>query len=160
MNPENSQFYFPPNKNELITVVIVGVLSGIVAILLAWITATYIIDPLICGLNREGFCAQPFTLSYNIFLIISGLAATGWFAYNRIFRPALVTLPTIIMFWSLPMVFSGILASSFFSFSLAHVALITMSYATFYWIVRIRSFLIVVLLWIVLTVGLRFMIIP
>jgi len=159
MNPESASFYFHPRKNEMITTIVTGLVAATSMMVLAWVVSTYIIGQVICGDNTDGVCAQPFTLGYNIFLILSALAATGWFAYSRIFRPALITLPAVIMFWSLPQIFSGILNNSFFVFALLSVVLIALSYAAFYWIVRIRSFLIVALLWVLLTIGLRFMLV-
>lgn len=159
MQDDQQQFYFAPNKGEIVNVLLTGIIASAAAAGLTWVTSNYLIAQVICRQSTEGLCGDPFTLSYNIFLIISALAATGWFAYSRIFRPALVTLSVIIVLWSLPVVFAAILAQDLLLFGLINVLFITFSYVAFYWVVRVRNFLVVFLLWLALTLGLRFLLV-
>lgn len=159
MQNDTDSFHFPPERSESIAVLLAGIVISTIAAALAWLVANYLIAAVICRNNNEGLCADPFTLSYNIFLIIGAMAATGWFAYSRIFRPALVTLPAVIMFWSLPVVISSIAESSIFTFSVISVLLVTFSYLVFYWLVRVRNFVAVFVLWLALTLGVRMLVV-
>lgn len=159
MQDEPTQFYFPPRRNEVITVLFTGLLASAAAVSLAWLVSTYLISPVFCAQSSEGFCSAPLTFSYNIFLILSALVATGWFAYSRIYRPALVTLPAVIMFWSLPAVFAPLLTQGILIFGLISVLLISFSYLVFYWVVRVRNFLAVFLIWLALALLMRFMLV-
>lgn len=154
-----SNIYFAPQRNEVITVLLTGLISAGLSVIAAWAIATYLIGPVICGGSTSGLCAEPFALSYNIFIILGALISVGLFARAGIFRPALIALPASIMFWSLPIVFAGLLSEGLLTFGLISTLLISFSYLVFYWLVRIRNFLVVLILWISFVLLMRFMIV-
>lgn len=153
--PDSNGFYFPPKRNDVLLLLLSGLVVNALSVALAWVVSTYLIAGAVCGDSVQGVCAAPFTLGYNIFLVIGALAATTWFVYGRIFRPALVTLPPVVMFWSLPMIFGGLLAQGLFIFALISTLLITFSYVVFYWLVRVSNFLAVLILWLAVVLGMR-----
>lgn len=156
---DSDNFFHPPRRNDVLLILLNGILISGISLVLAWVAGNYIIAGPVCGNSTSGPCAVPFTLGYNIFLIIGALAATTWFVYGRIFRPALVALPPVVMFWSLPDILRSVLELGLPVFGLISVVLITFSYLVFYWLVRINNFFAVLLLWLAIVLGIRFLLV-
>lgn len=155
--PDTYDFYYPPRRNDVLLVLFSGLVVSGLSVALAWLAGTYLIAGPICGDSAQGLCAAPFTLGYNVFLIIAALVMTTWFVRGHIFRPALIALAPVIMFWSLPLVFSGLVNNGLIIFALLSTLLVAFSYLVFYWLVRINSFFIVLVMWVAVVLGLRFL---
>lgn len=154
-----NDFYFPVQRNEIVNILLSGVVLSAFGVVAAWALSTFLVGPFFCRGNTGGPCGDPFSFSYNFFLIVTSFAAIGWFATQRIFRPALVALPSILLFWSLPMEFGGLLDQGLLTFGLVSVLLTTFSYLVFYWIVRVRNFLTIFIIWLVLMLGVRWLLV-
>lgn len=151
----DKRFFHSPRPGDILMVLLAGIVVSSISIGLAWAVGNFLIAGPICGDNTSGLCSVPFTLSYNIFLILGALASITWFVYGRIFRPALVALPAIVICWSLPTILSSVLELGLPVFALINVVLIAFSYLVFYWLVRIKNFFLVLLVWLGVVVALR-----
>jgi hypothetical protein len=157
---QNESWYFVPRRQEIISVLLTGLGFGVVLTALWYALDRYVISILFCATSTTGLCNDTSTLGFNIALAISVVAAVAWLAYQRVFRPALVVLPLAVIVWSLPM-FSlfAPLAKNIFEFGLFVSFISIAAMLCYYWLVRIRSFIIVAIMWLVLTLCLRWFIV-
>ncbi len=149
------ELYFTPRRRELLTVLLTGLLGTALMMLLAWLAATYLVGPVFCKTNQTGLCSSPLNVSYNAFLIIGALVAVGIMARERIFRPALVALPPVVLLWSLPAMYPYLSGQNLFVFMAAVSVIAAISYVTFYWLLRIKNFVIMFVLLLIVTLGVR-----
>src|SRR5664279_4658722 len=99
---DNTSWYFAPRRNEIITVLIVGLVTGIVLAGLSFLIDHYIIQTIFCHQGSTGLCTDTGAIAFNVSLGLGVLGAIAWLARQRIFRPALVVLPVAVVLWSLP----------------------------------------------------------
>ncbi|MBL8159369.1 hypothetical protein JNJ66_02845 [Candidatus Saccharibacteria bacterium] len=150
--------YFTPRRQEILTVLLTGLFGTALMMLIAWATATFLIEPVLCRDSNATACAHPLNLGYNISLILGALIAIGWFARERVFRPALVALPPVLLFWSLPQLFGTMSEQSPYLFFALVSLLVAISYVVFYWVLRVRNFVIAFILLLLVMFGLRWFI--
>lgn len=132
--------YFPPRRRELLLVLTTGFIGTALMLLLAWLVARFFIAPTFCSDNVNGLCENPLDLSYNIFMVIGAVTAIGLFARELVFRPALIALPPLILFWSLPILYTNLAQANLLLFMALTTLLVTISYGLFYWLVRFKNF--------------------
>ena len=154
------EWYFVPRRQEIITVLLSGVVFGILVTLLSYVIDAYVLQKLFCASSTSGLCRDTTTLAFNISLGLGVISVVAWLTMQRIFRPALIGLPLAVIFWSLPS--SSLFASLYehiFELGLFLSLVGTAVVLSFYWIARLRSFLIVAVLWIVLVLALRWFVV-
>lgn len=158
-NDKPDQWYFTPQRQEAINVLLSGFIFGIVVALMSYILDTYVIQKLFCSASSASLCSDTATLAFNISLGLGVCGVVAWLTMQRIFRPALIGLPLGVVFWSLPSVnlFGHLYGHTFelalfLSFVGAAIAL------SFYWLARLKSFFAIAAVWLVLVFALRWFI--
>lgn len=156
---QNETWYFAPVRQEIITVVITGILFGVLVVLLGQVVDTFILKNIFCKASSSALCQDTASLSFNISLALASVGTIAVLAAQRIFRPALIVLPLIIILWSLPA--TNLFADLYrhpYEFGL-YVSLISAAVMTsFYWLARISSFIYVAIAWLLLVLALRWFI--
>ncbi|HEX6462328.1 MAG TPA: hypothetical protein VFZ58_03570 [Candidatus Saccharimonadales bacterium] len=151
-------FYFSPRQRELIWLVAGSLVAGLLIPVASYALATLFIQPVFCKVPSVGVCSDVPTLGYNITLCLMSIVLLMIAVREQIFRPALVVLPHIIILWSLPAILPSVV-QNLAGFSFLHAAASVLLLTVFYWLVRIRTFAIVLLLWVVLAVMARWILI-
>ncbi len=152
-------FYFAPQSREIIGVLLSSFIVALVAFGLAKLFSQFALVPLFCKQSTTGVCATPFTFSFNTFLVIGQVAALIWFAKKQVFRPALIVIPAVAIMWSLPAALVSLYVASPLVFIGIAAVLATVSNLVFYWLVRFRSFLLVLVVWLALTILVRWLLV-
>lgn len=147
-------FYFSPRQRELVWLIASSLIAGLVIPIVSHMLATLFIQPVFCKTSLGGLCSDTATLGYNIILCVISVILLIIAVREQVFRPALVVLPHIIILWSLPAVLPSVV-QNLAGFSFLHAAASVLLLSAFYWLVRIRAFVIVLLLWIALVVVAR-----
>lgn len=138
----------------IISVAIIGLLTGLVVWGIGELIIRLIILPVFCTTNSPAFsvCAQGGSLAGNIAMILAGAASL--FALVRIhtFRPLLVVLMSIITLWGLNSWVGGL---AWYETLAWDVLLFGLCYATFAWLTQIRSFVFALIVCIVVVLAAR-----
>ncbi len=149
-----STFYFSPRQRELIWLIAGSLIAGLIIPIAGHALSTLFIQPVFCKTPSGGLCGDVLTLSYNIMLCMMSLVLLMIAVREQIFRPALVILPHVIVLWSLTAILPSV-AQNLAGFSFLHAAASVLLITVFYWLVRVRTFVVVLLLWVVLIVVAR-----
>jgi hypothetical protein len=125
----------------IISVAIVGLVTGLIVWGLSELIIRLIITPVFCTTHSPAFsvCTQGGALGGNIAMVIA--AAASLFALVRIhtFRPLLVVLMSVIALWGIG---SWVGAFSWYEAMFWSALLFALCYAAFAWLTQIRSFVI------------------
>lgn len=147
-------FYFSPRQRELIWLIASSLVVGLVIPIASHALATLFIEPVFCKTSSAGLCSNVTALGYNIVLCVMSVVLLLVAVREQVFRPALVILPHVIVLWSLPVILPSV-AQNLTGFSFLHAAASVFLVAAFYWLVRVRAFWVVMLLWVVVVVAAR-----
>lgn len=132
----------------------VGVIVGVVVWGLALLLETYVYSTILCRGDLAQKCsAAPQYAAATAALVAAGV---GLFALARlqVFRPLLVVLASLISLWSLLPLLADM---PWYGALIAAAAVYGLSYALFSWVVRLRSFIMAVLIVVILIVAVRLM---
>lgn len=124
---------------DALTILVVGAVVGLVTLAVYFILDKYIFTPGLCsGANVDPVrCDSKEYFSSTLAMIIGGLAGLFALVQQRVFRPLLVVLLTVVGLWNVTLLLSGLVWWA----SVLLVALIfAVAYLAFAWLVQLRNF--------------------
>ena len=140
---------------DIISTFVAGLIVGIVYLGATYLLNTYVFGNVLCRVQSSADCAQAPAYSMIVASVFSGIIGIGMLVRLRIYRPLLVVAASLISLWgigalllSLPLYVAVIISAILFG----------LSYAAFTWFIRIRSFLLALVVVVVLIVVLRLII--
>lgn len=139
MTTEETLFYAPTPKNEMLKVCIVGLAVGVIAPLMSVLISNNIIDAFFCK-SVSDVCTYRDIVANHISVTLLGLAAFAVFMRINVYRALLLVLCSIITTWSFAKYAEPILANSSFEYYLLSALLYVLAFVTFYWFLRIKNF--------------------
>lgn len=142
------------NRRQFVQVLLTGLIIGVVAWGLSLMFDAYVYQAILC---REGGTKCSDSLQYaQVTASLIG-AMAGLFAVVRlqVFRPLLVVVAATVALWSVLALAAPL---SLLLAAVAVAALYALAYALFSWIVRIRSFILALVVIVVVIVAIRLVI--
>jgi hypothetical protein len=138
---------------QLARVLIWGVFVGVIVWGVSWLLEMYVFGQLVCGTGGTPCApAQQYTAIFAA--IIGGAIGLAGLLKQQTFRPLLVVLAVVATLWGL----EQSLQNMAWQIQLAaHIILYALAYGVFAWIARLRQFWVVIVLFVVLIVLMRFL---
>jgi hypothetical protein len=153
MQPDSTQYaapaaptplaYVPTSRNEVIKVIALGVIVGLLVPALSTLIANYFISPVFCnGPDTFSVCASGGVIANHIaaaiLAVIAFIVLTQWSVYRAL---VLVIAATLAM-WGLKKYADPLTSGSWIEYYLFSGLLYGLAYALFYWLLRLRNFIV------------------
>lgn len=152
-NVEQVDPIVPMYGREVLVVLLSGFLIGMVIAIGYYLLARFVFGAVMCREGAATNCNDAPNYAMTVAMIIGGLAGLITLAQARVYRPLLVVLAATISLWG----FQVLIGSMPWYWGLLIVgALFGLTYTLFAWIVRLRSFVVAVILAVLLVVAMRF----
>ena len=135
----------------------IGVASAVIGLLtmgLYVLFDKYVFSPTLCSdLNLgSGRCENKLAFSSSVALVIGALPILFFFVQQRVYRPLLVILLSVVTLWNIPLLLGELAMLPAILLSLLIFAL---TYLVFAWLVQIRNFPIALIVTIVTVILVR-----
>lgn len=140
--------YVPATRNEVIKVIAVGLVAGLLVPFLSWLIAAYIIQPVFCNTNANAFnvCASGGVVANHVAAIIVAVGAFIALTRWSVYRALLLVVAVTIAMWGLKKYADPLTTGPWIEYYLFFALLHGVAYAFFYWILRLRNFLLSLIL--------------
>ncbi len=139
MTTQETFFYVPVPKNEMLKICVAGLAVGAIAPLMSALISNNIIDTFFCK-GVSDICTYRDIVANHISVTLLGLAVFAVFMQINVYRALLLVLSSIITTWSFAKYAEPILANSSLEYYLLSILLYTLVFTTFYWLLRIKNF--------------------
>jgi hypothetical protein len=137
------QPYYTTDRGEIIKIGILGALAGILSPLIGLLVDHYIISPIFCpGSSSSGFCAASDVAGYYVGTVLVAIVATTMLANWGVFRPLLIALGATLALWGLKRYMDPTAHGNWLEYYALSAALYALSYILFYWLLRVRNFVV------------------
>jgi uncharacterized membrane protein YbhN (UPF0104 family) len=148
---EKQQLFTPLDISKLVAVIALGAVVGLLIWGLMVVIDRYILDPVLCQ-GQALQCANTSQYSEAIASIVGAGVGLFFLVRLQVFRPLLVVVAAIASLW-------GIIGQAallpWYGVGLSAILLYAFAYAIFTWVARIRSFPMVVIVYVVLVAAVR-----
>lgn len=150
-------FYIPSSMNELVKVLATGIGVGLLIALFSELIARFVISPIFCG-STESFqvCSNGGNVAFYAATIVVNMAAVAVLVRLGVFRPLLVALGAAAILWG---VRSYLADLNLVEYVFWLAMLYGLVYVLLFWLLRIRNFIIALVLTIVAIVLARLVIV-
>jgi hypothetical protein len=153
---EVSSLFLSTNRSEVIRVAALGIVVGLLIPLLSFLVERYIIEPAFCSsANTFQVCASGGLVAHSIAAVALGVVSVIIFVNWQVFRPLVVVVAVIVALWGLKKYMGNIAAVSWWEYMALSGLLYGLTFALFFWAVRLRSFIASFILVIGLVAGFR-----
>lgn len=151
---ENKVLVIPEGK-ELLRVALLGIIVGVAIPLLAWIMQKYFVNPIFCRETTVGICAAADATTYYVSTVVLAVIAIALMANWQVFRPLLIAVAAAATLWGAQRYVPDIIAKAGIEYYALSAGLYGLMYVLFYWLMRLRSFALSIILTLVAIVLLR-----
>jgi len=146
------QLFTPLDASKLVAVALLGAVIGLLVWGLSLVIERYILTPVLCQGTQVLQCASVSQYAESAASIIGAGVGLFFLVRLQIFRPLLVVVAVTACLW-------GIIGQAallpWYGIGLTAVLLYAAAYALFTWIARVRSFAMVVIVYVVLVAAVR-----
>ncbi|HXH27377.1 MAG TPA: hypothetical protein VNG90_05770 [Candidatus Acidoferrum sp.] len=154
----NQPIFLRPERGELIVVGQLGLAVGLGVPLLSRLLNDVFVRPVFCNSgNAFGLCANSGDAAYGIASILCAILAIILLANWQVFRPLLIAVATVIALWSLQHQLHAVADMNRWAYYGLSAGIYMVTYLLFYWLLRIHKFIIAFGLVVLLTFGIRLM---
>lgn len=151
---DRSPLFAVVNTNQFIQVVAIGVVVGALTWVLAHVLGLYVLKPSNCTAQALACAASSQPANILAALLAACIGLFG-LVKLQVFRPLLIVLAATMSAWGLV---GELAALPWYGSLLVTVFFFALTYTTFMWISRIRTFWLVLIITVVLVVALRLII--
>ncbi len=142
-------------SRDIVSTFVAGMIVGILYVGATYLLNTYVFSNVLCRAQASVDCSQAPGYAMIVASVLSGLIGIGLLVRLRIYRPLLVALASLVSLWGLGTLLLGL---QWYIAILIAALLFGLCYAVFTWFMRIRSFLMALVVVIILIVVLRLII--
>lgn len=152
--PEQPLAYVPASRNEVVKVVILGLIVGLLTPLLSLLLENYFIIPVFCN-GGDGFniCSSGGVVANHIAAIIVAFGAFAVLMHWTVYRALLLAIAATVAMWGLKKYADPLTVGSWIEYFMFSALLYAVAYTFFYWILRMRNFIVSLVLTIVAVVA-------
>ena len=144
-----------PEGKELLRVAVLGIIVGITIPLFAWLMQKYFVNPIFCRQTAVDICAAADATTYYVSTVVMAVIAIALMANWQVFRPLLIAVAAAATLWGAQRYVPEVVAKSGIEYYALSAGLYGMLYVLFYWLMRLRSFALSILLTVFAVVVLR-----
>ena len=147
--------YVPATRNEVIKVIALGLVAGLLVPLLTTLIATYVIDPIFCrtGANAFNVCANGGVVANHVAAIIVAVASFIILTRWNIYRTLLLVVAVTISMWGLKKYADPLTNGPWLEYYLFFALLHALAFVFFYWVLRMRNFIVSLILTILAVIA-------
>lgn len=133
--------YYGVQQSEIIRVALTGIAAGILIPLVGWAISHWVIDPVFCqGDSQAALCQNSSMIGYYVASVIVaialGIMLTSW----GIFRAIMIVIGATVALWGLQKYIGPLSAHSWLEYGLASAVAFGAAYVLFYWLMRLKNF--------------------
>lgn len=140
---------------DLIGTIITGLVVGVVTLGAAIVLNRFVFSAVLCRTSTEGDCVNAPSYAVVVAVVLGVIVGTVALARLRVYRPIIVVIATAITLWG---IYGLLLGVSWYWALVVGGLLHAIAYGMFAWVVRLRSFILALIITVVLIVGLRLLI--
>lgn len=151
----SSVAYVSMPRGEIIKIVILGLLVGILVPLATSLLTTYFIEPVFCKAESDSFniCSSGAVVANHIAAVIIAVIAFAVLTRWNVYRALLLVLAGTLAMWGLQKYAAPLTGGYWLEYYLFSALLYGLAYMAFYWLLRIKHFVVSLVLTIALIVG-------
>ena len=146
---ESSSSLIAMSRQQYVQVIIAGAIIGLVVWGVSILLENYVFQALLCRDGGDTMCGSATSYAQATAMILSGIAGLLALIRLQTFRPLLVVLAAVLSLWG---VTSVAMTLPWYGAALSLALLFALAYGLFSWVVRLRSFIMVAVIVIVLVV--------
>lgn len=153
---DDQSFYVRSSRGEVLKVLLLGLAVGLLVPLLSFLLERFFIEPVFCrSADSFGVCATGGLTAYYIATALVSVLAIVLLANWQVFRPLLIVVGVAASLWGLKKYSGDVASASGLEFYLFSAVIFALAYLLFYWVMRIRTFVISVILAVGLVIAIR-----
>lgn len=153
MQPDSPQYavptapaplaYVPASRNEVIKVITLGVIVGLLVPGLSTLVANYFIAPIFCNSpDTFSVCASGGIIANHIAAVVLGVVAFIVLTQWAVYRALVLVIAVTLAMWGLKKYADPLTSGSWIEYYLFSGLLYGLAYALFYWLLRVRNFVV------------------
>lgn len=152
--PEQPLAYVPASRNEVVKVVILGLIVGLLVPSLSLLLQNYFIVPVFCN-GGDGFniCSSGGVVANHIAAVIVAFGAFAVLMHWAVYRALLLAVAATVAMWGLKKYADPLTVGSWIEYFMFSALLYALSYTFFYWILRLRNFVVSIIVMIIALVA-------
>jgi hypothetical protein len=142
------------NWRDVLKIGVAGAIIGLLTMGLYVLFDKYVFSPTLCSdINLgSGRCENKLAFSSSVALVIGALPILFFFVQQRVYRPLLVILLSVVTLWNIPLLLGEL---AMLPAILLSVLIFALTYLVFAWLVQIRNFPIALITSIIVVVIVR-----
>ncbi len=142
----------PMSMRELLTALGIGLAVGVTVYVLMYLLNTFVFGSVLCRPQSAASCNDAPGYAMVVAMILGAIGGLAGLAQARVYRPLVVVLAATISLWGLQGIMQNV---AWYWAVLVMAGLFGVTYALFTWIMRLRSFVLTLVVTIVLVVLIR-----
>ena len=153
---EQSNVLIIPEGVDLLRVGLLGLGVGLLIPALSWVLHTYLLSPIFCrGGAAAAICNTTDLTAYYVAAVIMGVVSVALMANWQVFRPLLIAVAAIASLWGFQRFTGNTIAHAGLEYYITSAIMFAVVYLLFYWLLRLKSFALSVILTVVAVVLIR-----
>lgn len=153
---ESSGLLIVPEGVDMVRVGLLGLVVGVLIPGLTWVLQKFLITPIFCReATSLAVCGVGDLTSYYVATVVLGVIAVALMANWQIFRPLLVVIAAVTALWGLQRYAGSTISSAGIEYYLTSAVLFGLAFLLFYWLMRLKSFALSVVLSVIAVVLIR-----
>ena len=153
---DDSSVLISPEWIDLIRVGILGLAVGVVIPAFGWLLQKFLVDPIFCRETSVLAICNPSDLTmYYIATVVVGVVAVALMANWQVFRPLLVAAAALAALWGFQRYVGDTVSHAGLEYYISSAVLYALAFVVFYWLLRLKSFALSVVLVVLAVVLIR-----
>jgi hypothetical protein len=153
---EDSSVLISPEWIDLIRVGILGLVVGALIPFVGWLLQKFLIMPVFCRETAAlAVCNSADLTTYYIATVVLSVVAVALMANWQIFRPLLVAVAAASALWGFQRYVGDTVVHAGIEYYISSAVLYALAFLLFYWLLRLKSFALSVVLTVVTVILIR-----
>lgn len=153
---EDSNVLISPEWIDLIRVGILGLAVGVLIPAFGWLLQKFLIAPIFCKeATTLAVCTPGDLTTYYIATVVLSVVAVALMANWQVFRPLLVAVAAASALWGFQRYVGDTVSHAGVEYYISSAVLYAVAFLLFYWILRLKSFALSVILTVVAVILIR-----
>jgi hypothetical protein len=153
---EDSNVLISPEWIDLIRVGILGLAVGVLIPALGWLLQKFLIAPIFCKEAATlAVCTPGDLTTYYIATVVLSVVSVALMANWQVFRPLLVAVAAASALWGFQRYVGDTVSHAGVEYYISSAVLYAVAFLLFYWILRLKSFALSVILTVVAVILIR-----
>lgn len=153
---EETNVLISPEWIDLIRVGVLGLVVGALIPALGWLLQKFLIAPIFCKeASALTVCTPGDLTTYYIATVVLAVVAVALMANWQVFRPLLVAVAAAASLWGFQRYIGGTFDHAIVEYYISSALVYAVAFLLFYWLLRLKSFALSVVLSVVAVILIR-----